>query len=368
MIDRVNSLSSPGGDTVQIHAIAEYLSSLGHDVRITLQIEDELTTDLVILFNLTRPYDLIVQYNALVSKKKIPYLIFPIYWNLDKVIPSEHKDTSLRYLPTWFKNFLRASVFVIRHVRWIIKYRIPLSAFYMRTKTMMNILQNSICICPNSQSEAVELMSEYGTNLKNKIKVILNGTAFNEFDINQSEFPDIPFKHYVCCVGNIGPRKNQLNLVKAAMKENVNLVLVGDATPENKWYLDRLKKIAGPNIYFAGRRKKEDVLKIIQHSYGHIQPSFIETPGLSSLEAAVLGKNIVVSDVGPPREYFGEYAIYCNPYSVESIAGALCELERRSEGTRNIELSEYVMRNFAWDVALKDLKTILREFQETREK
>ncbi len=52
-------------------------------------------------------------------------------------------------------------------------------------------------------------------------------------------------------------------------------------------------------------------------------PSWLETPGLSSLEAAAAGCTLVVSDRGLTREYFGDQAWYCDPRSFDSIREAV---------------------------------------------
>ena len=51
----------------------------------------------------------------------------------------------------------------------------------------------------------------------------------------------------------------------------------------------------------------------------NVLTSWIETPGLVSLEAAYAGCNIVVSDKGSVRDYFRDYAFYCKPDDTESI-------------------------------------------------
>lgn len=56
-----------------------------------------------------------------------------------------------------------------------------------------------------------------------------------------------------------------------------------------------------------------------------VLPSWFETPGLVSLEAAAMGCNIVVSPKGTTRDYFGDSAFYCNVSSPSSIRAALDE-------------------------------------------
>ena len=55
----------------------------------------------------------------------------------------------------------------------------------------------------------------------------------------------------------------------------------------------------------------------------HALVSWMETTGLSSLEAAAMGANIVITDKGDTRDYFGNLAYYCAPDSIPSIREAL---------------------------------------------
>ena len=55
----------------------------------------------------------------------------------------------------------------------------------------------------------------------------------------------------------------------------------------------------------------------------HVLASWQEGASLVNLEAGLAGCNIVVSDRSSEKEYFGEYAYYCNPASVGSIRDAI---------------------------------------------
>ena len=51
----------------------------------------------------------------------------------------------------------------------------------------------------------------------------------------------------------------------------------------------------------------------------------METPGLSSLEAAVMKTNIVVTKKGDTEDYFNKYAFYCEPDDLNSIRMAIVQ-------------------------------------------
>jgi len=54
----------------------------------------------------------------------------------------------------------------------------------------------------------------------------------------------------------------------------------------------------------------------------HVLPSIFESPGLSSLEAAIAGCSIVAGNLAFESEYFQDGAYYCDPCDAFSIARA----------------------------------------------
>jgi glycosyltransferase involved in cell wall biosynthesis len=72
----------------------------------------------------------------------------------------------------------------------------------------------------------------------------------------------------------------------------------------------------------------------------------METPGLSSLEAAAMGCNIVATKKGDPYDYFGDYAFYCEPDNIESIKNAI---DQAFTAKVNPELKKRVLENYIWE-------------------
>jgi glycosyltransferase involved in cell wall biosynthesis len=73
--------------------------------------------------------------------------------------------------------------------------------------------------------------------------------------------------------------------------------------------------------------------------------SWFETTGLSSLEAAAMHCNIVITEKGDTREYFGDDGFYCEPESPESIRVAV---ELASKATFNDALAEKIRNSHTW--------------------
>jgi glycosyltransferase involved in cell wall biosynthesis len=72
----------------------------------------------------------------------------------------------------------------------------------------------------------------------------------------------------------------------------------------------------------------------------------METPGLSSLEAAVMGSNIVVTKKGDTEEYFEDFAFYCEPDDIMSIKIAI---EKAYNTQFNPKLKEKILNNYTWE-------------------
>lgn len=70
------------------------------------------------------------------------------------------------------------------------------------------------------------------------------------------------------------------------------------------------------NTYFLGEVPHEDLVGLYDRARVHVFPSFRESPGLATLEAAGRGVNCAVSHLGPVTEYFRNLMRYCNPYSI----------------------------------------------------
>jgi glycosyltransferase involved in cell wall biosynthesis len=113
--------------------------------------------------------------------------------------------------------------------------------------------------------------------------------------------------------------------------------------------------MAAPESFLEGRSHAE-VLALLRRVKGHAQVSFVETPGLASLEAAASGAGVVVSDFPVVREYFGELPIYVDPHNMESVAVAFTAVLQAEPPP---ELREFVLEKYDWRKTLQPLATVL---------
>jgi glycosyltransferase involved in cell wall biosynthesis len=83
----------------------------------------------------------------------------------------------------------------------------------------------------------------------------------------------------------------------------------------------------------------------------HVLPSYFETTGLSSLEAAVMGCNIVVTDKGDTRDYFKNDAWYCEPEDPASIRQAV---EAAYDAPYNEAFRQRIFQEYTWKRAAEE--------------
>lgn len=304
---RSDYLSNFAGDSVQVINTAKYLRKLGVEVHInTGDIFDYSSYDIIHLFNLTRMGET-YRYYKLAHHYRKPVVLSPIYWNLKKFYLYKNDTESIKL---WDK---------------CIQYR-------------REILRGSVMVYPSSYMEAYALKMEFGNEFP--YTVIYNAVEPFSDDIPIYNFCErYSLDKYILCVGRICERKNQLELIRAGAKLGVQVVLIGDA--KDKGYLEQCLKFKG--VRYLGFMDSYDLYSAYKFAKVHVLPSFVETPGLTSLEAASYGCNIVTTIEGSGEEYFKDEAIYVNPYNEGSIESGLEEaLIKKKRG----ELKEHVRNNF----------------------
>ena len=116
--------------------------------------------------------------------------------------------------------------------------------------------------------------------------------------------------------------KNVERLVDAALKYNFDLVLAGASTDEFNAKLER-KIGSRKNIQNLGRVSDEKLKDLYSRAKVFALPSIREGVGLVALEAASYDCDIVITNIGGPKEYFLPNAIAVDPYSVDEIGLAV---------------------------------------------
>lgn len=202
---------------------------------------------------------------------------------------------------------------------------------------------------PNSDSEMQRVHQAFPITKSKPYIVVPNAVDDTLF----GTAPEIPYEiqRYRGCilsVARIEGRKCQLELVRAAGDLNRDLVLIGKPAPNHLKYYEQMKREAGENVHFIGSVDHEKLPAFYSLASVHCLISWMETPGLSSLEAAAMGCNVVVTEKGDTRDYFGDMAFYCEPDSISSIRHAI---EMALSAPRPAQLKKKILSQYTWDKA-----------------
>ena len=347
-ISRSTLYQSPGGDTVQMEMTAKYLRKIGHHVQVFTTNEqiNYQEFDLFHFFNITRPADILVH----IPKIKKPFFISPIYLDLQ-----EYERKSRNGFPALFTKLFKPSR--IEYLKCIARYIMNGEKieswdyiFKGHHHSIQKLLKECTAILPNSQSEYARIQQSF--TYKGHSTIIPCGVDLEIFDVDDTVTTK---QNIVLCVGRIEGRKNQLSLIRALNNSDYTLIIVGNPSPNHKAYYEQCKKTANKNVIFIENIEQEKLLDYYRRAKVHVLPSWFETVGLSSLEAAICGCNVVVCDKGDVKDYFKDKVWYCDPNNETDILNAIT---RAMNAPSSIELKNQIRKEFTWQIAAqKTLET-----------
>ena len=121
---------------------------------------------------------------------------------------------------------------------------------------------------------------------------------------------------------------------------------IGKPGPNFKKYYEECLKASNDRTYFLGQIEHEKLPQFYKLAKVHILASWMETPGLSSLEAGVMKTNIVVTKKGDTEDYFQDLAYYCEPDNLKSIRTAVVQA---FEAPYNPDLYNRIISNYTWE-------------------
>jgi glycosyltransferase involved in cell wall biosynthesis len=340
-ITRSTLYSVKGGDTFQILNTARELKLLGIDVdiKLTHQPVQYQQYDLLHFFNIVRPADIVCH----IKRARKPFMVSPNlvnYYEYDQLYRKGVAGSLFRYLS---KNSIEYFKTI---ARWVQGNDVLMTTSYLwqgHTQSIKKILQQAARMLPNSKLEYDQL-AEFGTPLP-PFTLVPNGIDPGLFTWNSTQPKD---PGLVLCVARIEGLKNQLNLIKALNNTRYRLVIIGNAAPNQLSYYNECRKQAAANISFIDQLPQEALTNWYQKAGIHILPSWFETCGLSTLEAAAMGCRVVITDKGYTREYFGDEATYCNPASPQSIFEAV---EKAASTPEKDTLRQKILTRYTWQQA-----------------
>lgn len=340
-----------GGDTIQVQETADGLRNAGVEVDIKLASEkiEYSMYDGLHFFNITRPADMLLH----IQKSKKPFVVSTILINYalyDKYQRPGLTGKLLSFFPAQTVEYIKAVG------RFITGRDKLVSIAYLwkgQRNSIRDILQKAKAVLVQATEEYEDLVLAYGISpgyflVRNGI----NGSLFYKKD-NLSRQSNL-----VLCVARIEGIKNQLHLIKALNNTEYKLVLIGNAAPGQQAYYRQCRTIAAANVSFIDHLPQQELAAYYASAKVHVLPSWFEVCGLSSLEAAAMGCNVVITDNGYARSYFKEAAFYCDPASPESILKAV-SLAAASEADTGLQQS--IPANYSWQQTAADTLAVYKK-------
>ncbi|KAB0670613.1 glycosyltransferase family 4 protein [Oryzomonas sagensis] len=339
----------PGGDTIQLLKTKEYLERAGVRVGISTELEPDVAPyDVVHLFNLTRPQEIYLQaLNAKKQHKKVVLsTIYMSYAEYDRHARRGMLGLLANALSWGQMEYLKIMARAVKNSE-ITKGtgHILLKGYRPLLESILDMVD---VLLPNSESERKRLMKDFSkAGAKNHV-IVPNSVDIGLFDPGTATVArEIePYRGCILCVARIEGRKCQLDLVRAAKELPWPLVLVGKPAPNHGAYFEQIKREAGPNVHVIGEVDHNLLPHYYKAAKVHALVSWMETTGLSSLEAGAMGCNLVITNKGDTRDYFRDYAFYCAPDSVGSIRLALA---KAYEAPVDPALRKHILANFTWE-------------------
>lgn len=135
-------------------------------------------------------------------------------------------------------------------------------------------------------------------------------------------------KEYLLMVGNIEPRKNILNVIKAIQYHAIDLPLV--IIGRNNAYAESLKEYVKnhqlASVHFYDSIENKHLSAIYQMARMLLYPSFFEGFGIPIIEALSSRIPVITSHTSCLKETGGDAALYVDPATIDSIADAILKL------------------------------------------
>lgn len=353
-ITRSTVFKGPGGDTIQLLKTKEYLEQL--DSSINVVISDVVLPvldgyDLIHFFNLRNPQDIL--FNVKRAKALgIPCVLSTIWGSY-----LECDQKCRKGIAKWLSN--NVSEFTLEYIKVIARtfvnrnFHIGMLPYIFKGhKASQKFIVNNVdYLLPNSLTELERVRQDTGF-LNKPGSWVANAVDKNIFDYNSVEVND-KFKKYKGCMlsaARIEIRKCQLDLIKAFKGIPYKLVIVGKPSPNSISYYNECVEEAGDNVEFINHVTHTELAQLYKVAHAHALISWMETPGLSSLEAGIMKCNLLITNRGDTEFYFKDLATYVEPGDVESIRSGVSKV---MESNWNPELGKRILENFTWQHTAK---------------
>jgi glycosyltransferase involved in cell wall biosynthesis len=158
------------------------------------------------------------------------------------------------------------------------------------------------------------------------------------------------------------PNKNVERLVEAAKKYKFQLKLAGylHGESEKSWMNNLIKE--SPNIEYVGAVSDTELKKFYMRAKVFALPSYVEGVGMVAMEAAGYGCEIVLTNMGAPKDYYNGLAELVDPFSIDDIGMAI--IKCLEKGKSQPKLLNFIKEEYSLYACSKKLEKVIEEINE----
>ena len=347
-----------GGDGVQIRETAKRLAQRGHHVQaVNTDQPDARGFDLVHLFN-CRIQGSFRQQISSCKQAGVPVVVSPIWISLAKALWGSRGTMSVLQQAVGGAPLKTVDSLLSKLRNRELVVRLPdgtvnaegygEESWPVNRSLIKELLLQVDGLLPNSWLELQAVRQDlqwHGENFRSSYGV--DPALFLDPDPNifRKKLELAPSAQ----AGRIEPAKNQAMLCWALRETNLPIVLIG-GTKHWPAYADLCKSISGERLHIIDHLPQPLLASAYAAAAVHVLPSWMETCGLVSLEAALAGAPLVGSTFGHELEYLEGDAWYADPGDENSLLKAvLAAWEAGRHHPRPITMKRKVLERFNWE-------------------
>ena len=348
-----------GGDGVQMRETAKRLAQRGHHVEaVNSDTLDPRGFDLVHIFNCRLPQSL-KQQIAACQAVDTPVVVSPIWVSIPKAVWGSRG--SMATIEELINNPGPTSAARMEQLKWRdLEVTLPNGTISANGSGTVNLTWIG---------EVAELLRQVDGLLPNswlELKAVQHdlqwcGDNFEvaHYGVDPSVFLDAdpgPFRQhtgiqgpFLVQAGRIEPSKNQLMLCLALQQSSLPVVLIGGSS---QWpaYAEHCRTLLGDRLTIVDHIPQALLASAFAASAVHVLPSWVETCGLVTLEAALTGAPVVGSNFGHELEYLKGDCWWCDPADPASIRQAVeAAWQAGRTDERPIRLKRRILEEFNWE-------------------
>lgn len=214
--------------------------------------------------------------------------------------------------------------------------------------------RNAKLYLTRSQQET-EYLSECCDIELERIKIVPLSLRFNVADSMPSNKEDFCFH----CSRLTAENKNVPRLIEAAKKYGFKLLLAGTLVghEEEEWLSSLID--GAENIKYVGRISDEELISYYKRCKVFALPSLLEGVGMVAMEAAAFGAEVVLTNLGAPKEYWHGHAELVDPYCVDEIGKAVLKCMHKDFSKSN--MLDFIRENYSLEACSMKLVEALEQ-------